>query len=132
MSDRVAIEILDEARPDIPALGDPEVIREALRLTLRLRDEPYLGEKLREKSNVRPLAQADCRKLKFDRADRDPAARPRHRYRLVYRIEPHEGSPATVIVMAVGLKPSVYGQATVRAAKRLRREARERARRRRG
>jgi len=47
----------------------------------------------------------------------------------VYRIEPHEGSPETVVIMAVGVKPRVYRDATARAARRLRDQARERVRR---
>lgn len=123
--------LTDATRADAAALvaEDREVAVAALKLVKRLEQAPYLGEPLREKSNQKPLAKADCRKLKFDRADRRRTAKPRYRYRLVYRIEPHEGSPETVVVMALGVKPRVYREATARAAARLREQATERVRR---
>jgi hypothetical protein len=123
--------LTDGAKADARALldEDREVARAALRLVKRLEIEPYVGDPLREKSNQRALAQADCRKVKFDRPDRRPSARPRYRYRLMYRIEPHEGSPETIVVMALGIKPRVYREATARAAARLREQATERVRR---
>ena len=123
--------LTDGAKADAEALvgEDREVAVAALRLVKRLEREPYSGDPLREKSNQKPLAQADCRKVKFDRDDRRPSAKPRYRYRLVYRIEPHEGSPQTVVVMALGVKPRVYRDATARAAARLREQATERVRR---
>jgi hypothetical protein len=122
----VRVIVDDGARPDIAAIEDVEVVRAALRLMLALRCNPYLGYPLREKSNLRPLAQADCRKIKFDRPERGPEARPCYCYRLVHRIEPHEGSPAEVVVMGIGVKPRVYRDATTRAARRLREAARRR------
>lgn len=123
--------LTDGAKADAVALLDEEseVALAALRLAKRLEHEPYLGDPLREKSNLKPLAQADCRKVKFDRDDRRPGAKPRYRYRLVYRIEPHEGSPETIVVMALGVKPRVYRDATARAAARLREQATDRVRR---
>jgi Txe/YoeB family toxin of Txe-Axe toxin-antitoxin module len=123
--------LTDGAKADAAALldEDREVAVAALRLVKRLENEPYLGDQLREKSNLKPLAQADCRKVRFDRPDRRSSAKPRHRYRLVYRIEPHEGSPETIVVMALGIKPRVYRDATARAAARLREQATERVRR---
>jgi hypothetical protein len=123
--------LTDGAKADAAALlhEDREVALAALRLVKRLEHEPYLGDPLREKSNQKPLAQADSRKVRFDRADRRSSAKPRHRYRLVYRIEPHEGAPETVVVMALGIKPRVYRDATARAAARLREQATERVRR---
>jgi Txe/YoeB family toxin of Txe-Axe toxin-antitoxin module len=121
---------MDEAKDDIRALvaEDEGVAREGLRLAKQLEDDPYRGEPLREKSNLKPLAEADARKVKFDLPDRRTTARPRYRYRLVYRIEPHDGSPETVVVMAVGIKPRVYRNATTRAARRLREQAKTRRR----
>jgi hypothetical protein len=123
--------LTDGAKADAAALlaEDREVALAALGLVKRLENEPYLGDPLREKSNQQPLARADCRKLKFDRASRRSAAQPRYRFRLVYRIEPHEGSPETIVVMALGIKPGVYRDATTRAAARLREQATERVRR---
>jgi hypothetical protein len=123
--------LTDGAKADAAALlaEDRDVALAALGLVKRLEDEPYLGDPLREKSNQKPLAQADCRKLKFDRADRRSGAKPRYRFRLVYRIEPHDGSPETIVIMALGIKPRVYRDATARAAARLREQATERVRR---
>jgi dsRNA-specific ribonuclease len=48
--------------------------------------------------------------------------------RILYRLEPHEGAPADVFVIAVLSKREAYGEGTARAAKRLRELARRRAR----
>lgn len=118
----------DEAKRDVRALvaENEQIAREGLRLAKQLEANPYLGDRLREKSNLKPLAEADGRKAKFDLPSRRATARPRYRYRLVYRIEPHEGSPETVVVMALGVKPRVYRDATTRAAKRMHEQARAR------
>jgi len=115
----------DEAKADLRALiaEDEQAAREGLRIAKQLESNPYLGEQLREKSNLKPLAQADCRKVKLDRPNRRATAKPRYRYRLVYRIEPHDGSPETVVIMALGVKPRIYREATTRAAKRMREQA---------
>ena len=122
--------LTEEAKADVRGLAaeDREVAREALRLTKQLEAEPFLGDRLREKSNLKPLAQAEMRKVKFDHPGRRATARPRCRYRLLYRIEPHEGSPETVVVMALGVKPGVYRDGTTRAVRRLREQARARRR----
>jgi hypothetical protein len=118
----------DGAKADVRALvaEDELVAREGLRIAKQLETDPYRGERLREKSNLKPLAEAEARKVKFDRPGRRATAKPRYRYRLVYRIEPHEGSPETVVVMALGIKPRVYRDATTRAARRLREQAQAR------
>jgi hypothetical protein len=124
-------QLTDGAKEDIRTLiaeGGKAVAREGLRIVKQLEDKPYQGERLREKSNLKPLAQAESRKVKFDVPGRRPTARPRHRYRLVYRIERHEGSPEAVVVMAIGIKPRVYRDATTRAAHRLREQAQTRRR----
>lgn len=120
--------LTEEAKNDIRGLIklDDQVALEGIGISKRLEDEPYLGERLREKSNLKPLAQAECRKVKFDRADRPATAKPRYRYRLLYRIEPHDGSPETAVVMAIGIKPRIYRDAATRAAQRLREHAHER------
>jgi hypothetical protein len=119
---------IDEAKEDLRALiaEDREVAREGLRIAKELEASPYRGEPLREKSNLKSLGQADCRMVKFDHPTRSRNAEPRYRYRLVYRIEPHEGSPETVVIMAMGVKARVYRDATTRAAKRMREQARSR------
>lgn len=118
----------DAAKEDVQALvaEDEQTAREGLCIAKQLEANPYLGDRLREKSNLKPLARADGRKVKFDHPRRRATAKPRYRYRLVYRIEPHEGSPETVVVMALGVKPRVYRDATSRAAKRMRDQAKAR------
>lgn len=127
----VRAQLTDEAKEDIRKLvveGKTDVAREGLRIVKQLETNPYDGERLREKSNLKPLAQAQSRKVKFDLPGRRPTARPRYRYRLVYRIEPHDGSPEVIVVMAIGIKPRVYRDATTRAARRLREQAQTRRR----
>ncbi len=121
----------DDAKADVRALAveDEQAAREGLRIAKELESSPYLGEQLREKSNLKPLAQADCRKVKFDDPSRRATAKPRYRYRLVYRIEPHDGSPEEILIMALGVKPRVYRDATARAAKRMHEQAQARRRR---
>lgn len=97
-----------------------------VRLAKELEDDPYRGESLREKANVKSLAEAECRKVKFDLPDRKATAKPRYRFRLVYRIEPHEGSPEELMVLAVGVKPGVYRDAAREAAARLKELAKRR------
>ncbi len=109
--------------------ANPETrpIAEAVvRLAKELDADPYRGEPLRAKANVKPLAEAECRKVKFDLADRKPTAKPRYRFRLVYRVEPHEGSPEELMVLAVGVKPGVYRDAAREAAARLKELAKRR------
>ena len=126
----VSFEFTANALENIKALAaDPDtrpVAVAALRLAKQLGENPYLGEPLREKANLKPLAAADCRKLKFDRAERKITATPRYRYRLVYRIEPHDGSPEQLVILALGVKPGVYRDATRQAAVRLKQGARGR------
>jgi hypothetical protein len=126
-----AVELTDEAKADVTALAqkDAKVAREALRIALALKDDPYRGERLRVKANRKRLAEADCRKVKFDHPGRSANAKLRYRYRLVYRIEPHEGSPQTIVVMSIGEKEVAYAKGTARAARRLREEATQRIRR---
>jgi hypothetical protein len=110
----------DEARADLAALADEDtqLLRKVLRELLALQANPYAGDRLRGKGNRMPLAEADCRKINVDGI------------RLLYRLEPHEGAPAEVFVIAVLPKRHAYGEGTARAAKRLREQARQQARRR--
>jgi hypothetical protein len=110
--------VSDEARSDLAALRaqDVQLLRQVLRELIALRANPYSGDKLRSKSNRKPLAAADCRRVKVDDV------------RILYRLEPHEGAPADVFVIAVLYKREAYGEGTARAAKRLRELARHRAR----
>jgi len=118
------------ARQDLrELLSDPEtkpIGLEALKQCKALERDPYQGEKLRYKANRKPLAEADCRKLKCDDPERPPGAG--KRYRVVYRLEPHDGAPAEVYVVAVSVKQEAYGEGTARAAARMRELAGGRAR----
>jgi mRNA-degrading endonuclease RelE of RelBE toxin-antitoxin system len=120
--------VSEEAQGDLKELAeeDTDLVREALRLMVRLEGEPYSGDRLRHKSNRKPLAKADCRKIKFDLPRRPPASG--KRYRILYRLEPHEGSPDRIYVIAVREKRAAYDAGTARAAKRLRELASKRAR----
>ena len=124
-----AIEVGDAAKEDLKHLlaEDKELLREAIRRMRALEADPYPGDRLREKSNRKPLAEADSRKLKFDLPTRGEHENPRYRYRIVYRLEPHEGSPHRVFVIAVAPKQIAYGEGTARAARRLRQLAKQRA-----
>jgi hypothetical protein len=122
------VEVSDDAQADIAELykEDTGLALEALRQIKRLEQQPYAGDKLREKSNRKPLAEADCRKLKFDHPDRPARTAPR--YRIVYPLEPGEGSPESAYIIIVAAKREAYGAGTARAARRMRELARERAR----
>lgn len=96
------------------AAEDRDAAREALRLMLALRDDPWLGDELRERYNLRPLR--DCRRISFDR----PGWEGKPRYRLVYRNEPNDGAPGLVRVWAIGPRDRLVAYA--RAAARITRE----------
>ena len=89
---------------------DRDAAREALRGTLALRDDPRLGDELRERYNLRPLR--DCRRISFDR----PGWEGKPRYLLVYRNEPSDGAPGLVRVWAIGPRDRLvaYTRATAR------------------
>lgn len=89
---------------------DREAAREALRLMLALRDDPWLGDELRERYNLRPLH--GCRRIGFDRPDWQG----KPRYRLVYRNEPSDGAPGLVRVWSIGRRDRlvVYARAAAR------------------
>ena len=107
-----------EARADLAALAreDLELLDQVLTELLALKDNPYARDNLRVKSNRKPLAEADCRKIKLGAV------------RILYRLEPHEGAPDGVFIIAVLPKREAYGEGTARAARRLRDLARRRAR----
>ena len=124
-----AVEVGDAAKEDLKQLlaEDKELLREAIRRMRALEADPYLGDRLREKSNRNPLAEADCRKLKVDLPTRGEHEKPRYRHRIVYCLEPHEGSPHRVFVIAVAPKQIADGEGAARAARRLRQLAKQRA-----
>ena len=103
------------------AAVDEELVDVAIRLMLALRDDPWAGEDLRERYNLRAIK--DCRKLRFDL----PNWKGKPRYRLVYRNEPEDGAPEIVRLLAVGTRESLAAYRS--AATRLGNESRGRRKR---
>jgi hypothetical protein len=87
-----------------------------------LRDNPWLGEQMRERYNLRVLGE--CRRIRFDLADWTE----KPRYRLVYRNEPTDGAPAVARILAVGSRKDLAAYRA--AAARLGSEQRSQRRRR--
>jgi hypothetical protein len=108
---RVAIE--PEVSDDLRALAsvDEAVVDVAIARMAELRDNPWAGDDLWERYNLRPLK--DCRKLRFDIAGREG----RPRYRIVYRNEPLDGAPGLVRIWSVGPREDLVAYA--RAAARI-------------
>jgi hypothetical protein len=79
---------------DLRQIDDDAVVAAAIRLAGELRENPWLGERMRERYNLRVLAS--CRRILFDA----PGWEGKPRYRLVYRNEP-------VRLMAVGTRESL-------------------------
>ena len=100
-----------EVDDDLRALASDELRQEALRLLVRLRDEPDLGLRLGKRRDTGDLR--GCRKLYFDE----------DRHRVVYRLLPTEKQPETVDVIAVG--PRAEMEVYVEAVRRLEHGARE-------
>lgn len=113
--------VTDEAKRDFQdlAVKDREAAREAVRLALELREDPYVGDELRDRAAVGNLS--GCRSIHFDR----PGWKGKHRFRLVYRNEPNDGAPAIIAVLAIGdrEKLSAYRDAAKRLARRVREQA---------
>lgn len=101
---------------------DERLVDVAIRLMVALRDDPWTGEDLRERYNLR--AVKDCRKLRFDLPD----WKGKPRYRLVYRNEPLDGAPGLARVWAVGPRDDLiaYGRAAARITRDAARERRHR------
>jgi hypothetical protein len=104
------------------AAVDEELVDVAIRLMLALRDDPWAGEDLRERYNLRAIK--DCRKLRFDL----PNWKGKPRYRLVYRNEPLDGAPGLVRVWSIGPRDNLiaYGRAATRITRAAAREHRHR------
>lgn len=107
---------------DLRQIEDAAVVAAALRLAGELRENPWLGDRMREQYNLRVLA--DCRRILFD----GPKWKGKPRYRLVYRNEPADGAPEVVRLIAVGTRESLGAYRA--AATRLGREQQGRRRRR--
>lgn len=101
---------------------DSRLIDEAIRLMVKLRTDPWLGEELRERFNVRAIA--DCRKIKFDVPDWPD----KPRYRLVYRNDPSDTAVGRIRIWSVGPREKLVAYA--RANTRVLRENVKRRRRR--
>ena len=113
---------IDKAKEDVRALvaEDEQVAREGLRIAKQLESSASLGTRCARRatsghSRNRTAARSGSTTLAAGRR-RSHAIR----YRLLCRIERDEGSPETVVVMALGVKPRVYRDATARAATRMR------------
>ena len=104
------------AEPDVSvdlrelATEDERLVDAALVLMVRLRNDPWLGEDLWERYNMKPIK--DCRKLRFDLDDW--LGKPR--YRIVYRNEPLDGAPGLVRIWSVGPREDLvaYARAVTR------------------
>jgi hypothetical protein len=98
------------------AKNEPDVALAAMRLILGLRENPWLGEEMRERPRLPSLS--DCRRIRFDRED----YKGKPRYRLVYRNEPADGAPHVVAVLSVDVREQLraYSVAAKSRAERLR------------
>jgi hypothetical protein len=94
---------------------DEALVDVAIRLMNELRSNPWLGDDLWERYNLRPTK--DCRKIRFDL----PSWPDKPRYRIVYRNEPLDGAPGLVRVWSVGPRANLVAYA--RAATRITRDA---------
>ena len=112
------VELLEDAKADIEELPTRALQLAALRVAVLLRDDPFQGEPLRNRHRVGDLGA--CRRVTFD----EQGWTDKPRYRLVYRNDPHDGSIAVVLVIAVGSRERLAAYRT--AAARLRGEARRR------
>lgn len=116
---RAEPEVSDDLRQ--LAVIDERLVDAAISRMSELRDNPWAGDDLWERYNLRPIK--DCRKLRFD-VEGWPG---KPRYRIVYRNEPIDGAPGLVRVWAVGPRDDLVAYA--RAAARITRtEVRKRRR----
>ncbi|HET7043819.1 MAG TPA: hypothetical protein VFI37_03125 [Gaiellaceae bacterium] len=91
-----------------------------IKLAAELRENPWLGERMRERFNLRVLGE--CRRIRFDRPDW--TSKPR--YRIVYRNEPSDGAPAVARILAIGERErlAAYRSAAARVGSEQRRRRR--------
>ena len=111
-TERYEVRAEPEVSNDIAELAavDEQLVDRAIELLTELRADPWLGEDLWERYNMRPIR--DCRKIRFD----VPGWRGKPRYRIVYRNEPLDGAPGLVRVWAIGPRDKLvaYTRATAR------------------
>ncbi len=120
-TERYTVRAQPEVSDDLRELGrvDGALIDVAIQLMGELRDNPWLGDDLFERYNLRAIK--DCRKLRFDLPDWEG----KPRYRIIYRNEPIDGAPGLVRVWAIGPREKLIAY-TRTAARITRAEARER------
>jgi hypothetical protein len=124
-SERYRVGAEPEASDDLRELAavDEGLVDVAITSMLGLRADPWAGDDLWERYNLRPIKA--CRKLPFDLAGWKGKAR----YRIAYRNEPIDGAPGLVRVWAVGPREDLIAYA--RAATRITRAEASKHRRRR-
>lgn len=107
---------------DLRQIDDDAVVDAAIGLAGELRENPWLGEQMRERYNLRVLAS--CRRILFDA----PEWEGKPRDRLVYRNEPEDAAPEVVRLIAIGTRESlgVYRAAATRLGSEQRRRRRRR------
>ena len=123
-TERYSVRAEPEVSDDVRELSkvDERLVDAAISLMGELRDDPWLGDDLWERYNMRAIK--DCRKLRFDVLDWPG----KPRYRIVYRNEPLDGAPGLVRVWAIGSRANLVAYA--RAVTRITRaEVQERRRR---
>jgi hypothetical protein len=112
-SERYRVAAEPEVSDDLRELVgvDDRLVDVAIALMGELRDDPWKGDDLWERYNLRSIK--DCRKLYFDLED----WKGKPRFRIVYRNEPLDGAPGLVRIWAVGPREDLIAYA--RAATRI-------------
>jgi hypothetical protein len=114
-TERYQVKAEPQVSEDLAELAaiDERLVDGAIALLVSLRDDPWIGEDMWERYNMRPLA--NCRKIRFDVPDWDG----KPRYRIVYRNEPLDGAPGLVRVWAIGPRDKLiaYARATARISR---------------
>lgn len=123
--ERYQVRAEPEVSHDLAELStvDEKLVDRAIKLLTELQVDPWLGEDLWERYDMRPLR--GCRKLRFDVVGWTGEPR----YRIVYRNEPLDGAPGLVRVWAIAPRDRLIAYA--RASARITREQAQGLRRRR-
>jgi hypothetical protein len=122
-AERYDVRAEPEVSTDLNELAkiDDRLVERAIEILVQLREDPWIGEDLWQRYNMRHIA--DCRKIRFDLLDWDG----KPRFRIVYRNEPLDGAPGLVRIWSIGPREKLiaYSRATVRIT---REQAQERRR----